>query len=87
MTAQTHYSTLDRVKIFYYRNEHQTIKTYSAKRYLHVIKDCPDEEPELHSEVYRRGVSFAQILPITTTLNIDRRFDSVIPILDIGNAI
>jgi hypothetical protein len=78
---------LDHIKIFYYRNEHQTIKTYTTEKYLSVIRDCPDKEPEPHNKAYQRGVSFAHALPVTAALNICRKFDSVIPVLDIGHAV
>jgi hypothetical protein len=78
---------LDRVKIFYYRSEHQTIKTYTTERYLCAIQNWPDPEPLLHSEVYQRGVSFALSLPVTAALSVRRKFDSVVPILDIGHAV
>jgi hypothetical protein len=78
---------LDRVKIFYYRNEHQTVKTYSVEKYLHAIQGCPDEKPELHSEAYQRGVSFVRTLPMNAALTIHRKFESIISILDIGNAV
>jgi hypothetical protein len=78
---------LDRVKIFYYRNEHQTIKTSSTEAYVRLTKLFPDPDPLLHCDAYQRGVALTQCHPLSYLPDIQPAFQSLIPILDIADTI
>ena len=78
---------LDRVKIFYYRNEHQTIKTFSTEAYVRIMTLFPDPNPLLHCDAYQRGVVLTQSYPLSCLPDAQHSFQSVIPILDIADTI
>jgi hypothetical protein len=79
---------LDRVKIFYYRSEHQTIKTYQASRYACLAREFPDPTPLLHSEVYRRGLALVDASYHFHSLSRSpSQFESHVPILDVSCAL
>ena len=78
---------MNHVKIFYYRAEHQTIRTYATEVYAHLRHIFPDPLPDLHSDAYRQGVALIYSYPVSYMLGIQLVFDTVIPILDVGHAI
>jgi hypothetical protein len=77
----------DRIKIFYYRAEHQTIRTYGVDYYIRLKHDFPDPSPNLHSEAYQRGVSLVRSHPVSYLPDIWPPFETVVPILDIGHVL
>ena len=76
--------SLAHVQIFYYRTKHQTIRTYTTEVYAHLQHLFPDPSPDLHSDAYKRGVTLVRSYPISYMHGIQPAFDSVIPILDMG---
>ena len=77
----------DRVRIFYYRAEHQTIRTYGVDYYIRLKHDFPDPSPSLHSDAYQRGISLVSSHPVSYLPGIRPPFETVVPILDIGHAL
>ena len=77
----------DRVRIFYYRAEHQTIRTYGVDYYIRLKHDFPDPTPDLHCDAYQRGVSLVRSHPVSYLPDIWPPFETVIPILDIGHVL
>jgi hypothetical protein len=81
-TVRRNVVALDRVKIFYYRKDHQTIKTCKTEVYVQLTPNFPDLEPGLHCDAYLRGVALTSSYSLPYIPPVDPPFDSVIPILD-----
>jgi len=77
---------LDHVKIFYYKEEHQTIKTYSATSYASLIQVHKDPAPHLHFNAYQCCVSLILAQPSSPIIDTPI-FHSEIPILNVGSAV
>ena len=78
--------TLDHVKLFYYKDKNQTIKTYSASSYVLLSQVQEDLAPHIHINAYQHCVSLILAWPSSPALG-HPAFDMEIPILNIGSAV
>lgn len=72
----------DHVKIFYYRDDHQTIKTYKTELYTCLTLQYPDPSPTLHCNAYQCGIALTHLYPPSYIPDSQPTFNLVIPVLD-----